>query len=140
MKIQKFSNYVNEKMDFKDIEERMGDDYKDLKNGIVDKIKDTLESTKEANLTITDVEDFISDYLSVGKEANMINGVIEDNDVFNFYLKYQTDIDQLLNDKGYMDESPKKHNVFSLYDVIIDGTKQSIIESIKLIQKEIFKK
>ena len=140
MKLQRFSSYIVEKMDFKDIEQKMGDSYKELKNGLIEKIKETLESTKEANLTITDVEDFIADYLSTGKEANMINGVIEDNDIFNFYLKYQSDIDELLNDKGYMDESPKSHEVFSLYDVIIDGTKQSIIESLKLIQSEIFKK
>ena len=140
MKVQRFSNYIVEKMDFKDIEEKMGDSYKELKNGLIQKIKETLESTKEANLTITDVEDFIADYLSYGKEANMINGIIEDNDIFNFYLKYQSDVDEILNDKGYMGESPKKHEVFSLYDVIIDGTKHSIIEILKLIQKEIFTK
>lgn len=135
-----FTNYVTEKLDFKDMEQKMGDSYKDLKMGIIDKIKETLESTKEATLTIIDVEDFISDYLSSGKEANMINGIIEDNDIFNFYLKYQSDVDEILNDKGYMGESPKKHEVFSLYDVIIDGTKHSIIEILKLIQKEIFTK
>lgn len=140
MKIQKYSNYITEKLDFKDIKQKIGNTYPELKTGIVEMIESTLKSTKEAEITMIDLEDFINDYISTGKDANMINKLIEDTDIFNFYLKYQTDVDEILNDKKYMDESPRSHDVFSLYDVIIDGTKQSILESLKIIRKELFKK
>ena len=140
MKVQRFSNYIVEKMDFNDIESKMNDSYIELKKGLIEMIKLTLQATKEANLTIIDVEDFITDYISTGKDSNTIDKLIEDNDIFNFYLKYQSDVDELLNDKEYMSESPRSHDVFSLYDVVIDGTKQSILESLKIIQKEITNK
>jgi hypothetical protein len=70
----------------------------------------------------------------------MINKLVEDNDIFNFYLKFQSEIDELLNDTKYMDESPSNNNVFSLYDVVIDGTKQSILDILESIKDKLFKK
>lgn len=140
MKVQRFSNYIAEKMDFNSLESKMDPSYIELKKGLIEMIKTTLQATKEANLTMIDVEDFISDYVSSGKDSNTIDKLIEDNDIFNFYLKFQSDVDELLNDKKYMTESPHSHNVFSLYDVVIDGTKQAILESLQIIQKEISNK
>ena len=140
MEIKKYSSFLFEKLDFDDIKERLDDSYIDLKSELIEMIEETLKSTKNAEITMTDLEDFINDYISAGKDANMINKLVEDNDIFNFYLKFQSDIDEFLNETKYMDESPSKHNVFSLYDVIIDGTKQSILDSLEIIQKELFKK
>jgi len=139
-KIEKFKNYIVEKLDINDIEQRLGDKYAELKNGLIILIEDSLKTTKENNVNMIDIENFIGDYISSGKDASMIDGVIEDNDIFNFYLKYQSDIDELLNATKYMDLSPKENNVYSLYDVVIDGTKQSILESIKMIQSDLFQK
>jgi len=140
MQIKKYSSFLFEKLDFDDIKERLDDSYIDLKSELIEMIDDTLKSTKNSEITMIDLEDFISDYISSGKDANMINNLIEDNEIFNFYLKFQSDIDELLNEIKYMEETPKEHNVFSLYDVIIDGTKQSILESLETIQNELFKK
>ncbi|MDY0270126.1 hypothetical protein [Trichloromonas sp.] len=140
MQIKKYSSFLFEKLDFDDIKERLDDSYIDLKSELIEMIEDTLKSTKNSEITMIDLEDFISDYISSGKDANMINNLIEDNEIFNFYLKFQSDIDELLNETKYMEETPKEHNVFSLYDVIIDGTKQSILESLETIQNELFKK
>ena len=54
-----------------------------------------------------------------------------------FYLKHQSDIDDLLNKTGYLKKSPTDNNVFSLYDIIMDGTKQSIVEVMELLKKEV---
>jgi len=140
MKIEKYTSFVNEKLDFNDIKGKLGDSYIDLKLGLLEMIQSTLQDTKEAELSMIDLEDFISDYLTSGKEANTVNKLVEDNDLFNFYLKFQTDVDELLNETKYMDESPKSHNVFSLYDVVIDGTKQAVVETLKKIKMELFKK
>jgi hypothetical protein len=140
MKIEKYTNYVVEKLDFNDIEQRLGDKYSGLKNGLINMIEDSLKSTNEDNVNMIDIENFIGDYISSGKDASMIDGFIEDNDIFNFYLKYQSDIDELLNATKYMDSSPAENGVYSLYDVVIDGTKQSVLESLKIIRKNLFKK
>jgi len=140
MQIKKYSSFLFEKLDFDDIKGRLDDSYINLKSELIEMIEETLKTTKNAEITMTDLEDFINDYISAGKDANMINKLVEDNDIFNFYLKFQSDIDEFLNETKYMDESPIEHNVFSLYDVIIDGTKQSILDSLQLIQDELFKK
>jgi hypothetical protein len=140
MKIEKYTNYVVEKLDLNDIEQRLGDKYGELKNGLITLMEESLKTTKEDNVNMIDIENFIGDYISSGKDANMIDGVIEDNDIFNFYLKYQSDIDELLNDTKYMDTTPKSNGVYSLYDVVIDGTKQSVLEALKMIRKDLFKK
>jgi hypothetical protein len=140
MKIEKYTSFINEKLDYEDIKQRVGDKYAELKNGLILMIEESLKSTNEDNVNMIDIENFISDYISSGKDASMIDEFIEDNDIFNFYLKYQADVDELLNDSKYMDKSPKSNNVYSLYDVIIDGTKQAVLEALKAMNKDLFKK
>lgn len=140
MQIRKYSSFLLEKLDIEDIKERLDDSYIDLKSELIEMIEETLKNIKNAEITMTDLEDFISDYISAGKDANMIDKLVEDNDIFNFYLKFQSEIDELLNETKYMDESPSDNNVFSLYDVVIDGTKQSILESLESIKDKLFKK
>jgi len=140
MEIKKFTNYIFEKIDLDDVKERIGNKYTELKSGLIELIEDSLKNNSNDNINMIDIENFISDYISSGKDANMIDGIIEDNDIFNFYLKYQSDIDELLNNSKYMDNSPKHNNVYSLYDVVIDGTKDAVLEALKMINKDLFKK
>lgn len=138
--IKKFNNFILEKFDIKDIEQRLGDKYSELKIGLISMMKESLKTNQDDNINMIDIENFISDYISSGKDASMIDGIIEDNDIFNFYLKYQSDIDELLNDTKYMDTTPKSNGVYSLYDIIIDGTKQSVLESFEMMRNDLFKK
>ena len=137
MKIEKFKNFLVERLDYSDIEDRLDAEYNELKVEIVKMIEDSLKGATET-VNMIDIENFISDYISSGKDANMIDGLIEDNDIFNFYLKHQSSIDELLNDSGYMGESPTTNNVFSLYDVVIDGTKEAILLILNKINTELF--
>lgn len=138
MKVKKYISYLNEALNLEELSNELSDNYIDLKNDILDMINTTLEESDVDNIDRNNLKDFIDDYLSDGKDAGMINELIEDNDIFNFYLKHQSDIDELLNDTGYMDKSPNQNDVFSLYDVIIDGTKQSILDILRIIETEIF--
>lgn len=139
-KIEKFNSYITEKLDTEDIKSRLGDKYSELKNGLITMIEESLKTSEKDNINMIDIENFITDYISSGKDASMIDGVIEDNDIFNFYLKYQSDIDELLNDTKYMDTTPKSNGVYGLYDIVIDGTKQSVLEALKMMRKDLFKK
>lgn len=138
MKIIRYNNFLNEKLDFDDIKTRLGDEYSDLKNDLVNMINDSLKDNTET-VNMIDIENFIGDYISSGKDAVMIDRLIEDNDVFNFYLKHQTEIDELLVNSKFMEKTPEENNVFGLYDILIDGTKQAILVTLKSINKKLFK-
>lgn len=141
MKIEKYTSFINEALDFDDLKSKIKSPFIEIKNELIEKIQNSLkEIKKEKEINIIDVEDFIKDYLSSGKESTLFNDLINDNDIFNFYLKYQTDIDKLLNEKDYMNQTPKSNNIYSLYDILIDGTKFAVLLLIKIINKEIIKK
>jgi hypothetical protein len=63
-------------------------------------------------------------------EESQIQGLINDSDVYEFYLKYRNDIDELLSKVNFYDEVPSEMSTFSLYDYIIKGTKRAVSEII----------
>lgn len=138
MEIKKFTSYLTEALDMSEIEENIGESFPELKKDLLDLINGTLEDSDIKNVNKDNLNDFMTDYIAAGKDADMIDELIEDNDIFNFYLKHQSDFDELLNDTGYMEKSPQENNVFSLYDVIIDGTKQGILNLMEIMQSDIF--
>lgn len=138
MKIRTFTTYLTEKVDMEELEENIGESFPELKKDLIDLINNTLEQSDIKNVTSEDINEFMTDYITAGKDAESIDELIEDNDIFNFYLKHQSDFDELLNDTGYMEKSPQENNVFSLYDVVIDGTKQGIWNLMEIMQNDIF--
>jgi len=139
MKIKNYSHYLNEELEITELEEEVGESFPELKMDLLDLINLTLEETSDIkNPKKEDLNDFFTDYMTAGKDSEMIDQLVEDNDIFNFYLKHQSDFDELLNDIGYMEKSPQENNVFSLYDVIIDGTKQGIWNLIEIMQSDLF--
>ena len=62
-----------------------------------------------------------------------IEGFINDSDIYEFYLKYRNDIDELLNDIKYFNEVPSESNTFGLYDYIINGTEKAVIQAVKML-------
>jgi len=123
---------INEKLQDK-YSESIGNDYKILKTGILELIDDTIESDN-----LVDAQNFMDNYIKDKEPGDKLTNFIEDNEIFNFYLKYQSDIDELCNDKNYFDESLSEKNIFSLYNVIIDGCKFAVKECISLLYNEIF--
>jgi len=138
MQIRNFSTYLNEALDMTEMEEQVGDSFPELKMDLLVLINDTLETAASEEVKKEDLNTFFTDYITTGKDADMIDELIEDNDIFNFYLKHQSDFDELLNDTGYMNQTPQQNNVFSLYDVTIDGTKQGIWNLMEIMQNDLF--
>ncbi len=91
-----------------------------LKDELTDMIKKSLNTSDSKT-----VEDFISAYKK-DSEKNQIEGLINNADIYDFYLKYDEDIDEILTKNNFYDKSPKELNVFSLYDYIIVGTKKAV--------------
>jgi len=138
MKIRVFSDYLNEALDLTELQEEVGESFPELKMDLLEMIDMTLEASDIKNVKKEDLNDFFTNYITAGKDADMIDELVEDNDLFNFYLKHQSDFDELLNDTGYMEKSPQENNVFSLYDVTIDGTKQGILSLMEILQSDLF--
>ena len=123
MRILKFDNYINE-----DLETDDSNKYSELKEEIKEMIKKSLKSEDEKLY-----KDFIDASIK-NPEETQIEGLINDSDVYEFYLKWRNDIDEVLSDINYYDEVPSELKVFSLYDYLIKGTLKSVSELIKMLE------
>lgn len=115
------------------VKNQLSDNFLSLKSGILELLENTINDTSE----LVNVQNFINDYLNEPENKNL-NNFIEDNDIFNFYLKYQVDVDEICSDNGFFEEPPRNKNIFSLYEYMIEGTKFAVQEGLKIIQKEVF--
>ena len=127
-----FPHYLYESLEDK-VKEKLSQNFSSLKSGILELVEKSIQDPNE----LINVQNFISDYIRDPNSGNLID-FVEDNNIFDFYLKYQVDIDQLCNENGYYDTTPKSNNIFSLYNFVIEGTRFAVIEGMKIIQKEIF--
>lgn len=128
--IKGYKQYIREAVDENTLVD--GNNYTDIKNTIKKMIDDTIKKNGG------DYNDFIDKLIKTPLDTK-INGLINDSDIYEYYLKYRNDIDQLLNEIKYYDEVPSENNVFSLYDYIIDGTNRAVIEIVKLLKTDITK-
>lgn len=94
-------------------------------NDIKKEINEMIENT--INNTGGDIGDFVNS-LKKNPEDFKIEGLINDSDIYDFYLKWRNDIDELLNNMRFYEEVPSENNIFSLYDYIIKGTEKAVIE------------
>lgn len=125
MIIKKFQMY-NEDLNIED-------DYK-LGNT---NIKKNLNDIIEKSLNSSDIQlkkDFIKSYLK--DESTIIEGLVNDSDVFDFYIINKDEIDILLNEINYFDSSPQDNNIYGIYDYIIFSTKKAISEVLKDILED----
>jgi hypothetical protein len=111
-----------------DYKSKLSHKYTSLKRGILDILDKTLNSDA------TKLQGFMEDYID--PESNeILEGFVEDADIFDFYLKYQADIDQILKDREYYNDPPE---VESLYDYVIDGTFDAVVYCMEDMKKELF--
>lgn len=124
--IKNFNDFINEKLDVK-----LSDDNKNMKNDILSYIQKTVNSDDIALITT-----FIDSYIKSPEDSN-IDGLINDSDIYDFYLKNQSDIDKLLLNIKWYDNAPSKKGVLSVYDYIIVSTKTAINELIIGLKKDL---
>jgi deoxyribodipyrimidine photolyase len=100
--------------------------YTELKEEVKSMIEKTIDKSGG------DFESFKDKFVK-SPEDTKIEGFINDSDIYEFYLKFRNDIDELLNNVKYFDEVPSESNTFGLYDYIISGTKRAVIEAVKTL-------
>lgn len=89
---------------------------------------------KQLDGDIVKVQDFMERYVSEDSEE-VLEGFIEDAEIFDFYLKYQNDVDQILADNDFYDE---KVSVESLYGYVIEGTFEAVVMAMEEMLNEIY--
>jgi len=124
---QMFVEPVNEGFS-EELEGKLSDKYLSLKRGILDLLDKTLNSDT------TKLQNYIDTYIDPNTDE-VLDGFVEDADIFDFYLKYQADVDQILDDNNYYSDSP---DVTSLYDYVIDGTFDAVIYCMEDMKKELY--
>lgn len=131
MKIKRYLKFINEDLKT-DIETSLKPENKDLKSEVVEKIIKSLKSEEKQVF-----DEFIEAYIK-DDDKNKIQGLINDADVYEFYLSYMNEVDAILADINFYDEKPSSPelNCFSLYGYIVKGTMRAVKECVMLIKEE----
>lgn len=103
--------------------------YTELKSEIKSMIEKTIEKSGG------EYKSFVGEFVKKPEDVK-IEGLINDSDLYEFYLKYRNDIDELLNDQKFFGSSPSSFNSIGLYDYLIKGTQKAIEEAVKLLSEE----
>ncbi len=134
--ITKFSKFTKLNEDLEsDLRDKLSEDYKSLKRNILKLVEDTVDEPEK----LLNVQNYMNDYIEDENEEVVLEGFIENSDIYEFYLKNQADIDELLTDDEFFDKIPSDSNVFSLYDYMIEGTKEAVKSCIEKIYDDVFK-
>lgn len=108
-------------------EESNPNKYSEVKEEIKSMINKTIEKSGG------EFDSFV-DSLIKNPTDTKIEGLINDSDVYDFYLKFRGEVDEMLSDIKFYDEIPSEINAFGLYDYIIKGTQKSIEEFLKQLK------
>ena len=97
-------------------------EYKGLKDDLMEYVK---KSSKGKD------QEFIKKWVEESKNENeektvTLEGLIQDIDLYEFYLRYKEDIDNILKKEGYFEDHQEHKNVSGLNDYVINGTKKAI--------------
>jgi len=137
MRLATFGEYrVNEARDVEDpekLDELTLDRFPDLAEELRSMISRSLPDVKDEEGSSGMVGDFIRAY-NRSPEDSVIEGLINDSDVYDFYLMWRSDIDDILSAVNFFDEVPSENQVYSLYDYIIRGTRQAVTELMSLME------
>ena len=75
-------------------------------------------------------ESFIDKLLNDNEDVK-IEGLINDSDIFDFYLKWRNDLDPILNSSNFFEKSPKDLGKMGLYEYVVEGTNSAILYIVK---------
>jgi len=103
--------------------------YAEIKGEIKSMIEKTIENSGG------EFASFVDKFAKEPDEVK-IEGLINDSDLYDFYLKFRNDIDEMLNDLKFFGSAPSEVNALGLYDYLIKGTQKAIEETVKLLSEE----
>ena len=108
-------------------------------DGIKDSIRGMIKETLK-NSGGTDIKTFASKYVqdnenpSKNSGGTSIEGLINDDQIYDFWLEFDNEIDELLNQIEFFNDSPANINAMGTYKYIIEATKKAILEIVRLLK------
>ena len=126
--VKKYLEFIKEADDNQDIVKPDENKYAEVKEEIKSLIEKTIENSGG------EYKSFVESFIKNSEDVK-IEGLINESDIYDFYLKYRGDVDELLSDINYFDDVPSESNVNGLYDYIIKGTEKAVIELVKLMNE-----
>lgn len=119
--MKKFTRIVESLIDVLNTSE----EYLDIQEELMDMVDNTI-SSDDTDLKVETIKSFIED------NNTTIIGLVNDSDVFDFYMKHRTVIDRVLSDTDHFSKSPETVGTFdSVYEYIIVSTKVGVQELFK---------
>lgn len=105
--------------------------YSSVKGELIELISDSVNSE---NVDL--IKEFISSFME-DPTTTQIEGLINDSDIYDFYLKFTTDIDEILNENDFFEKVPIEDGVLGLYDYIVYGTSVAVNYLVEEINEEL---
>jgi hypothetical protein len=109
-------------------EKEQSNDSIDIPEEVKDVVKEMIEKTIKENGG--DFKSFVEDFKDSSKDIK-INGLINDSDIFDFYLTWRNYLDPILKSINFFDKSPNKIGETGLYEYVVEGTKTAVIYIVK---------
>jgi len=125
--VKRYLQFINEANE--EVQKVDSSKYTEIKDEIKSMIEKTIENSGG------EFASFIDKFVKEPEEVK-IEGLINDSDLYDFYLKFRNDIDEILNDIKFFGNAPSEVNAIGLYDYLIKGTQKAIEESVKLLTEE----
>jgi sugar-specific transcriptional regulator TrmB len=125
--IKRYVEFVTEAQDeVVGIKSMDPDNYTEIK----DEVKSMITKTVEANGG--EYKAFIDSFMQNPEDVK-VEGFINDSDIYEFYLKFRNDIDEILNNVKFFDTPATEINAYGLYEYVIEGTDRAFMEVIKML-------
>ena len=126
--IKRYSEYIKEASE--EIEKSKDSASDEIKADIKEKIESTIK--KSGGEYSAFVDKFAKD-----PESVQIEGLISDDQIYEFWLKFENDIDELLNGVGFFDQSPVSMNVIGVYKYVVSSARKAIELVVGMLRDEI---
>jgi deoxyribodipyrimidine photolyase len=128
--IKKYLQYIKEADEVEEVQSQQETSdpskYEEVSSAVKTMIEKTIEKSGG------EFSSFV-DSLLKNPEDVKIEGFINDSDIYEFYLKWRNDIDEILNNVKFFGEVPTEINAFGLYEYVIKGTERAMNEIVKML-------
>jgi hypothetical protein len=126
--IKKYLEFITEDAnDEIGIKSMDSDNYTDITDEVNSMIKKTIEASGG------EYKSFLASFIQNSEDVK-VDGFINDSDIYEFYLKFRNDIDEILNNIRFFDTPSTELNAYGLYEYVIKGTERAFSEVVKMIK------
>lgn len=120
--VKRYLQFIKE-ADDSEITKKSDSNYDNIKEDVKKKIEDTIKNSGG------EFKSFIEKYISTPTDV-AIEGLISDDQIYDFWRTYENEIDSLLNDANYFEKPPKEIGV---YKYVTNSTKEAIELIVKML-------